>query len=176
MTKSAATAPIIPDVVHLHCLWHLGAARSTAGVVSGIVLCGQKGLPKGHFTADVKAVTCPACLQRATAPPPAPGAVGAGAAPGAPAAGGLGHPTGHLAAPAPALRNTNARGKASYPAGAVIVMAIKHNIRKAGTAKHARFAVLLAHHGKTYGEYLKAGGNAETLRNAVNEALCEVQE
>jgi hypothetical protein len=138
-------------VVHLHGLYHIGPS-SVAGVVSAIAVCGARRLPKGQFTADVEETTCSICLQRAKGR--------AAAAPPMP-----------VQAPP-----SKAKGLMAYPPQAIITMAVKRNIRKPGSGKHARFQVLLDHHGKTYAEYIQAGGNPETLRNAVTEAVCEVRE
>lgn len=141
----------------MHLYWAWTKPEMAKGVTKGIVLCGVNLVPQDQFTVELKKVTCKECLAMSKRKPePA--------------------PVKKEEPKAPALKGLNARGKLEYPASAVIVMAIKHNIRKAGSAKAERFQVLLNHNGKTYGEYIKAGGNPLTLKNAVNDFLCEVQE
>jgi hypothetical protein len=137
-------------IVHLHGLYHIGPS-SVAGVVSAIAICGARRLPIGQFTADIEKTTCKACLQRAKARAATP-------------------------PPVPVQQAPKAKGLMAYPPQAIITMAVKRNIRKPGSGKHARFQVLLDHHGKTYAEYIQAGGNPETLKRAVDETVCEVRE
>lgn len=58
----------------------------------------------------------------------------------------------------------------------VIEMLAKENPRKPGSGAHARFDVLMRHGGKTVGEYKAAGGNTETLENAITAGRAKLRE
>lgn len=159
------------DAIHLH--HSFGQARGKwepvfEHISIGIALCGAQRVPRGQFILDPEAVTCQRCLQRAKdGPPKAPPPPPLGPPPAAAASVGRGG----RAATTPKGRNT----PIPAPANGRIVALVQRNPRKQGTGKHARMAVLLQHNGKTVDEYAKAGGNLETLKNAMKEGIVEVR-
>lgn len=146
-----------PKTRHAHWLWHQGPA-ALAGVKKAIALCGAKDLPASQVTCDTGEVTCAACQQLvalAKAPPKA-----------APAD----------SESADARRRGPKPGAGDWPwsAGARITLLTKVNPCKRGTAKHDRWSIVFEHDGKTWEEYREAGGNPETLRNAVKTSVATV--
>ena len=150
--------------VHLHWLWRKGPEASR-GVTLGAAACGVRGLKPGQFTSFKDDATCKDCLRVAEIQPE--------------------NVTRIAPPPKPDLRPVHRGGTAeftkraepmrsSFPSNSFIKMLVNHNPRKVGSGKHKRMSVLMAHNGKTVGEFLAAGGNAETLKNAVKEKLVEV--
>jgi hypothetical protein len=139
------------SVVHLHWLWREGP-RSSKEVTLGTSLCGVYNLLSAQFTPHLADATCDTCKDIAKRAP-------AVATP-----------------PAPNNEVISLRKRGSINEGGVIKMLVKHNPRKAGTPKHVRMGILMQHNGKTVKEFLKAGGNPLTLKNAIKENLVEVEE
>lgn len=145
------------DLIHLHWGWNDPAQvkRDPLHTISiGIACCGAQNIPRGFFVNDPEAITCKACMEKAKnapkrivepPPPPKPEAVAAKAKASA----------------------SNAKG--------VIMALVPRNPRKPGTGKFERMALLLKHNGKTVDDFAKAGGNLETLRNAIKEQIVEVK-
>jgi hypothetical protein len=141
----------MPDKIHLHWLWHMGP-RAIHQVTKGMSLCGARDLPPGDFVIILEDATCERCREIATnikeETPPEPTAV--------------------ITAQKPKVVN--------IPDGdAVIKMKVKHNIRKPGSGAAERFRVLLDHDGKRVQEFILAGGNPETLKNAIKDGNAEVE-
>lgn len=67
------------------------------------------------------------------------------------------------------------RGKHEHDPAAVVVVRIKKNPKKEGTGAHARWALLLAHGGKTVATFVAAGGNQTTLANAIKKGRVELE-
>jgi len=151
--------------IHLHWLWRKGP-EAARGVTLGAAACGVRGLKPGQFTSFKDDATCKDCLRVAETQPE--------------------NVTRIAPPPKPDLRPVHRGGtaeftqraaptKSNFPSNAVITTLVKHNPRKVGSGKHQRMAVLLAHNGKTVKEFLAAGGNSETLKNAVKEKIVEVR-
>jgi len=49
------------------------------------------------------------------------------------------------------------------------------NPKKAGSAAYGRWALLKQHHGKTVDEFIEAGGNHLTLRNAIRSGYADLR-
>jgi hypothetical protein len=139
------------SVVHLHWLWRKGPMASK-NVTLGTSACGVYRLLPGQFTAHLADTTCDTCKEIAKQVP--------------------------LVATPPAPNNEviSLRKRGSINESGIIKLLVKHNPRKAGTPKHSRMAILMQHNGKTVKEFLKAGGNPLTLKNAMKENLVEVEE
>jgi hypothetical protein len=56
-----------------------------------------------------------------------------------------------------------------------IKMLTKDNWRKAGSGAHSRAALLISYDGKTVEDYAAAGGNLETLTNAISAKRAELE-
>jgi len=152
-----------PVIVHAHALWFMPRGLDRVGLAMS--MCGTRDLvpSKGEVTADLKVVTCKVCLARvakakevAKAPPPAP------------------VPTKKIIT---AVVNGSGAKAAewTWPAGARLHLLTKQNPCKQGTAKHARWAIVFAHHDKTVQDYRDAKGNPETLRNALRDKIVEIK-
>src|SRR4249920_3842030 len=107
------------------------------------------------FVLDKEQVTCQQCLERSkgktAAPPMLPHSP-----PSRP-------PTTRLPKGSGRIKKTTSQ----EPPNGVIVALVKLNPRKKGTGKYERMALLLQHNGKTVAEFAAAGGNLETLSNAI---------
>jgi hypothetical protein len=154
------------NAIHLHHSYGTQRRRwepEFEQITIGIALCGAQKLPRGRFVLDLEAITCPHCAQRAKAGPPKPPPQPPISPPATARGGRAATPHKGRATPAPA------------PANGRIVAMVQRNPRKQGTAKHARMALLLQHNGKTVAEFAAAGGNLETLKNAIKESIVEVR-
>jgi hypothetical protein len=142
----------MPDKIHLHWLWHMGP-KAVLGLTKGISLCSQKDLPPSQIAVDLEVATCERCKQIATqikeeTPPPPMAIIGA----------------------------QKPKAVVNIPDGeAIIRMKVKHNVRKPGSGAAERFRVLLDHDGKKVQEFISAGGNPETLKNAIKDGNAEVE-
>jgi len=141
----------MPDrIIHLHWLWHMGE-KAIHQVTKGISLCGAKELPPSDFVVALDDATCERCKQIATqikeeTPPP------------------------------PIIGVQKPKAVVNIPDGdAIIRMKVKHNVRKPGSGAAERFRVLLDHDGKKVQEFISAGGNPETLKNAIKDGNAEVE-
>lgn len=81
----------------------------------------------------------------------------------------------HGLAPAPAKGERAGKKGASIPDDGTIRMLTKDNPRKPGSGAHARFEVLRKFDGKKVAAYRAAGGNMETLDNAVAAGRAKVE-
>jgi hypothetical protein len=150
-------------VIHLHYGWD--DAKQTKSiplkVISiGIAVCGAKGLPRGTFVNEPKQVTCPACVARykqgPATPSPAP----------EPAPEPKPEPPPKPVKSAPPVKGA--------PTTGTITALVKHNPRKPGSGKFDRMSLLLKHNGQSVEAFAAAGGNLETLRNAIREGIVSV--
>jgi len=143
--------------IHLHWLWHMGP-KAVHQVTKGISLCGEKDLPEGDFVVELENATCERCKEIATTiktevPP--------------------------LADKPPTTGSLGRRFQKGVKIGwvpepqSIIKMLVKHNPKKAGSAAAERFRILLDHDGKTAQEFIEAGGNVETFRNAIKDGFAE---
>jgi hypothetical protein len=154
-------------IVHLHWLWHRGERGVLSGLKLGFAACGAGKVSMEQFTHEVKKANCPACHTYAKSYKAALTAMPAAAPSGARGklnGQGLGHPS--AAAPKGSRK--------AAPAQGTIKALTPRNPRKPGTGKHARMALLLKHNGKTVKEFGEAGGNMQTLKNAIKEKIVEV--
>jgi hypothetical protein len=161
-------------MIHLHHAYKHGS-KAMEGLRLGMAACGGKSLPTASLTSAKAAATCKACLAAAArweaAAPPAPPPAPPPAALPAP----LGKANGRGRYP-PSGPTPTTRQRAGLPAGnGTITLRVPRNPRKPGSGQHARFALLLAHNGKTVTEFLAAGGNPQTLKNAISQNLAEVK-
>lgn len=152
--------------MHLHHGYRLGP-RIIAGVTLGISLCGARKLKPQEFTIDKAAVTCKACLtlakheaEQAAATPQAGPPVG---------------PSPVAARVGKAKAGNVTSGHAKPVLQGTITLLVAHNPRKRGSAKWERFEVVRKHSGQSVAAYLQAGGNAETLANAVKDHLVKLE-
>jgi hypothetical protein len=141
-------------IIHLHWLWHMGP-KAVHQVTKGMSLCGEKDLPPGDFVVALEDATCERCKEIATTiktePPPP------------------------LAAEPPRRFQKGVKIAWTPDGSAIIKMIVKHNVKKIGSAAAERFRILLDHDGKTVQEFLSAGGNVETLRNAIKDENAEIE-
>jgi hypothetical protein len=141
------------EIIHLHWLWHMGP-KTAEGVTKGASLCGKLKLPRDKFVSFKEDATCERCLQLAIrvkseepSPPP-------------------------KQTPQQMIKKVK-----NVPDGAgTIKMLVKTNIKKPGSGQATRFGVLLRHDGKTVKEFLAAGGNPETLKNAIKDGNAEIEQ
>lgn len=141
--------------IHLHWLWHMGP-KAIVGVTKAISLCGEKDLPPEQIAVELEQATCERCKQITTeikeaTPPPPP-------------------------APNPIERMKGKRYVYNIPDGSLTIrLLVEHNPKKIGSAAAERFRVVMNHDGKTVQEFLSAGGNPETLKNAMRDNYVEVE-
>lgn len=143
------------NLLHLHWGWDDPAQvkRDPLHTISiGIGACGAGNLPRGTFFNDTKKVTCPRCLEIAKQPPKP-------------------QPPAPEPEPAPKRQRAN---KLSDEALDGMIVKIKDNPKRPGTAAHTRWTLLLEFAGKSVKEFAKAGGNLTTLRNAIEQKIVKV--
>jgi hypothetical protein len=69
------------------------------------------------------------------------------------------------------------RGKRpDFPEAAIIRWVGGANPKKAGSAPHERWELLIAHSGRSVGQFVAAGGNTQTLANAIKGGYAQLQE
>jgi len=163
MKKSAAPPKLKgkqeePIEIHLH--WTRSQPSKWVDlqeISAGIAICGVKNLPRGMFVLDDKKATCERCLELAKRTPAEM------------------QPLFSKTTPKPLSVPSQKKVPLQTPPDGYIVTLVKHNPRKVGTGKFERMALLLKFDGKSVAEFAAAGGNLETLKNAVTEGLVEVR-
>jgi hypothetical protein len=79
------------------------------------------------------------------------------------------------AKPAKAKSEASPRTRSDLPADSVIKWAGGENPAREGTGRHARWEILRKAAGKTVGQFLAAGGNGQTLRNAIKDGSASIK-
>lgn len=138
-------------MIHLHWLWHMGP-KAIVGVTKAISLCGEKDLTPDDIAVDLEQATCERCQQIATEVKQE-------------------TPTAPIVATEKKVRPVH-----NIPDGALTIrMLVEHNIKKVRSGAFDRFKMLMEYDGRKVQEFLAAGGNPETLKNAMRDGYAEVE-
>jgi hypothetical protein len=143
-------------IIHLYSHWRQGTG-GFAGIINASGLCGAKNLLREQMTVKLAEATCPRCLAKAKE----------AKAPKVEERKKAKETTEEPIVEKEKKRGRSSGGEWPYAAGAVIKLLTSRNPTKPGTAKHKRWSILFAHNGKTWEEYRDAGGNPDTLKNAL---------
>lgn len=145
-------------IIHLNYIWPTVMTNTT----SFAGMCGMQNLHRGQVTNDKSKITCPRCSTAA-------------------ATNSLTALDATRAAPAKAKAPVRARGGRGmgkawpWPPGAKLHLLTQINPVRPGSAKHTRWAMMFTHDDKSWEEFKAAGGNLETLQNAILQKVVEVK-